>query len=108
MPQNIAEFRIIGRISSIDVRQKVTYVDVAANYNRRQGDEWVQDTHWNKVTCFGRAKESADKAGKGDLVHITGRVRQQNYETESGERKFTSDLIADSFSVLTRANKDDE
>lgn len=100
MPQNISEFRIIGRVSKIDSRQKVSYVDVGANYNRKQGDDWVQDTHWNQVTCFGRSKEAADKANKGDLVHITGRVRQQSYENNDGERRFTSDLIADSFSIL--------
>ena len=33
MPQNIAEFRIIGRIGKITAREKVTYVSVAANYN---------------------------------------------------------------------------
>ena len=40
MPQNIAEFRIIGRVGKINRREKVTFVNVAANYNRRDGDEW--------------------------------------------------------------------
>lgn len=44
MPQNIAEFRIIGRIGKINAREKVKYVSVAANYNRRDGDEWKTDT----------------------------------------------------------------
>src|SRR3546814_21202515 len=42
--QNIAEFRIIGRVGSVDTTDKVTHVSVAANYNRKDGDEWKTDT----------------------------------------------------------------
>lgn len=38
--QNIAEFHIIGRIGKIDAARDVTHVSVAANYNRRDGNEW--------------------------------------------------------------------
>ena len=101
MPQNIAEFRIIGRVSEPEVREKVAYVDVCANYNRQIDGEWEQEPHWNRVTCFGRSRDAAERAGKGDLVHVTGRVRQQKYERE-GAMHYTVDLIADSFSVLAR------
>ena len=43
--QNIAEFRIIGRVGSVDTTDKVTHVSVAANYNRKDGDESVSYTH---------------------------------------------------------------
>lgn len=76
MPQNIAEFRIIGRIGKITPRDKVVYVTVAANYNRRDGEGWKTDTHWNSVTGFSNVREQVDAAEKGDLVHITGRIRE--------------------------------
>ena len=40
MAQNIAEFRIIGRIGAIEIKDKVTYLDVASNYRRKDGKEW--------------------------------------------------------------------
>ena len=43
--QNIAEFHIIGRIGKIDAAKDVTHLSVAANYNRRDGDEWKTDPH---------------------------------------------------------------
>jgi single-strand DNA-binding protein len=79
MPQNIAEFRIIGRIGKITAREKVTYVSVAANYNRRDGDDWKTDTLWNSVVCFSNVGPQVEAAGKGDLVHVTGRVRESNH-----------------------------
>lgn len=104
--QNIAEFRIIGRIGKINEHDKVTKVSVAANYNRQDNGEWTTDTHWNEVTLFGRHIERAAKADKGDLVHIVGRVRQNSYDTEDGKR-YTVELIADGFAVLAKAGDSD-
>ncbi|CAN5227565.1 hypothetical protein BH11PSE5_BH11PSE5_08450 [soil metagenome] len=35
MPRNIAEFRIIGQVGGVDEKEKVTFVNVASNYNRQ-------------------------------------------------------------------------
>ena len=43
--QNIAEFRIIGRIGKIEVKENVTYLSVASNYNRKDGDNWKSPSH---------------------------------------------------------------
>jgi single-strand DNA-binding protein len=102
MPQNIAEFRIIGRIGKITAREKVTYVSVAANYNRRDGDDWKTDTLWNSVVCFSNIGPQVEAAGKGDLVHVTGRVRESNHG-EGNEVSYRTELIADTFSILTKA-----
>jgi single-strand DNA-binding protein len=103
--QNIAEFRIIGRVGKVTEHDKVTKVNVAANYNRQENGEWVTDTHWNEVTLFGKLIERGTKAQKGDLVHVTGRVRQNAYDTSEG-RRYTVELIADGFAVLAKASED--
>ena len=89
--QNIAEFHIIGRIGKIDAAKDVTHLSVAANYNRRDGDEWISDPHWNRVTLFGKLRDRLAKAATGDLVRITGRVRQTSYEAE-GTTRYGVDL----------------
>ena len=103
--QNIAEFRIIGRVGKITTHDKVTKVSVAANYNRQENGEWVTDTHWNEVTLFGKLIERAANSQKGDLVHIAGRVRQNSYEAAEG-RRYTVELIADGFATLVKASED--
>ena len=102
MPQNIAEFRIIGRVGKITPREKVTYVSVAANYNRRDGDDWKTDTHWNSVVCFSNVAQQVSSAAKGDLVHITGRVRESNHG-EGNDVSYRTELIADTFSILAKS-----
>lgn len=101
--QNIAEFHIIGRIGKIDAAKEVTHISVAANYNRRDGDEWKTDTHWNRITLFGKLRDRLAKADTGDLVRVTGRVRQSSYEAD-GQTRYTVDLLADGIAILAKAN----
>lgn len=108
MPQNIAEFRIIGRVGKITPRDRVTFVSVAANYNRRDGDDWKTDTHWNSVVCFANVANQVDAAAKGDLVHITGRVRENQHGGGDGtDTTYRTELIADTFSILAKAPAED-
>ena len=102
--QNIAEFRIIGRVNKVTEHNKVAKLSVAANYNRQEDGEWVTDTHWNEVTLFGRLIERVAKVDKGDLIHVSGRVRQNSYDTADGKR-YTVELIADGFAVLAKARE---
>lgn len=52
---------------------------------------------------FGKLRDRLAKAEKGDLVRITGRVRQTSYEAE-GSTRYGVDMIADGFAVLAKAN----
>jgi single-strand DNA-binding protein len=106
MPQNIAEFRIIGRIGKITARERVTFVSVAANYNRRDGDDWKTDTLWNSVVCFSNVAPQVEAASKGDLVHVTGRVREASHG-EANDLSYRTELIADTFSILAKSEGGD-
>ena len=90
----VAEFEIIGRVAKFDSKEKVTFVDIASHYPRQENDQWVDDTHWNRVTFFGNNIERINKYSVGDLVRVTGRVRQSQYEKD-GETVYVVDLIAE-------------
>src|SRR3546814_12810013 len=98
---------IIVRMGKISEHYKVTKVNVAANYNRQENGEWVTDTHLNEVTLFGKLIERGGKAQKGDLVHITGRVRQNSYDTAEG-RRYTVELSADGFAVPPKGSENED
>lgn len=88
-------------MGGVDQKEKVTFVNVASNYNRQVDGEWQEETHWNRVTCFGKCAEYAISSAKGDMVHITGRVKQTSYDRD-GQTIYSTDLVADSYSVLAR------
>ena len=105
--KNVATFEIIGRVSRNDAYDKVTRITTCSNYNYKdaQSGEWKQDPHWNQVVVFNqRPREAAAKLKKGDLVKITGRIRQSSYEKD-GERVFSQDLIAWSVELVSKPKR---
>jgi single-strand DNA-binding protein len=111
--KNIAEFQIIGRVGVVKKVGSTTHVTIASNYSYKdEGGEWRDDAHWNEVVVFSTttARYIEKYIGKGDLVHARGRVRQNSYERDDGERVFTVDLICNDFSRLAQAadNRDGE
>src|SRR3546814_18996296 len=72
----ISEFHIIGRIGKAAIMDKVAFLDIASNYRRKVDDEWVDDTHWNRVTFFGKLIARVAKMSVVELVHVMGRLPQ--------------------------------
>lgn len=111
--RNIAEFQIIGRLGAVKKVGSATRVTIASNYSYRDSNgNWQDDTHWNEIVIFSKptAKYIDNHLGKGDLVHARGRIRQNSYERDDGERVYTVDLICTDFSRLAQAadNRDAE
>ncbi len=100
----IATFEIIGRVASIQTFEKLTRITTASNYRVKDDKgEWTDDTHWNQVVIFSEKRRAyiAEKIGKGDLVRVTGRLRQSRY-IKDGETIFTTDLVALDFGLLAK------
>src|SRR3546814_20797464 len=76
----ISEFHIIGRIGKAAIMDKVAFLDIASNYRRKVDDEWVDDTHWNRVTFFGKLIARLAQMSVSELVPDTGRFLQSRSE----------------------------
>jgi len=69
---------------------------VAYNHRYRKGDEWVDQPHFFDVRVFGKlARAVGEKYQKGDLVFVEGRLSQEKWETQEGQKKTTVRIIAD-------------
>jgi single-strand DNA-binding protein len=95
--QNIAEFQTIGRIGKIDAGKKVIHISTAAN--RRAGDAWKSNAHWNRATLFGKLFTQPGKTATSDPARITERFRQPSYDAE-GKAPFMADIVADGFAII--------
>jgi single-strand DNA-binding protein len=80
----------------------VTRFSVAATTRRRERDgEWADHTEWFSVTVFGRQAETlAERVAKGTRVYVEGRLESRQYETQSGGKGFSLDVIANEVIVL--------
>jgi single-stranded DNA-binding protein len=100
--RTFAKFEIIGRVGSVNSKDKVTHVAIAANHRfRNAANEWVDEPWWNRVTVFSEHDRRfiADKVRTGELVRVVGRMRDNDYEKD-GQRIFTVDRIVDEFDRL--------
>ncbi|MGD9769457.1 MAG: single-stranded DNA-binding protein [Pseudolabrys sp.] len=104
--RNIAEFTLIGHVGTIKTVGKTARVTICANYPfKDKAGEWKDDPHWNEVTIFAPSiqKYLNEHVGKGDLVHVRGRIRQNSYES-NGQRIYTVDLIGLELGRLAKAS----
>lgn len=91
--KQFAKFNITGRVGKVQILDKVSFVEICANYRRKVGEEWQDDPHWNRVTLFGKLHERAAELKKGDLINLDGRIKQGAHEKD-GAKVYTVDLIA--------------
>ena len=84
--------------------QAVTQFTVAVNRNfRGQDGEWQEETEWFRVVAWGQTGErAAENLRKGNKVYVEGRIQTRQWEDQSGQKRYTTELIADRVAGLER------
>jgi single-strand DNA-binding protein len=63
----------------------------------------VEQTEWHNIVMW---RGLADVAGKylqkGKLVYIEGKLRTRSFEDKAGVKKYTTEVVAENFTVLGR------
>lgn len=67
----------------------------------RQSGERRDETEWHRVTFFNRIAEVAGEyLRKGSLVYIEGRIRTQKWQDQSGQDRYTTEIVAEQMQML--------
>lgn len=87
----------------------VTTMSVAANRNYKDRDgEWQSETEWFRVVCWNEtAERSAEYLRKGDKVYVEGRMQTRQWEDQQGNKRYTTELIANRVTSLERRDRED-
>ena len=68
--------------------------------NRSSGEKTTV-TEWHRIVAFGRLAEiCGEYLSKGKQVYIEGRIRTRSWEDKEGNRKFTTEIIANQMQML--------
>ncbi len=63
----------------------------------------VEQTEWHNIVMWrGLADVSAKYLSKGKLVYIEGKLRTRTYEDREGIRRYTTEIVAENFTLLGR------
>ncbi|MCK4842027.1 MAG: single-stranded DNA-binding protein, partial [Methylococcales bacterium] len=67
----------------------------------RQTGERRDETEWHRVTFFNRIAEVAGEyLRKGSLVYVEGRIRTQKWQDQSGQDRYTTEIVAEQMQML--------
>jgi single-strand DNA-binding protein len=89
--------------------QAVTQFTVATNRRwRDQQGEWQEETEWFRVVVWREAAErAAEQLRKGHKVYVEGRIQTRQWEDQTGNKRYTTELIADRYTSLERRERED-
>lgn len=79
-----------------------TRVSLATNdsYKDKNG-EWKENTQWHNMIAWGKTAERLAKiTDKGMEVAIEGRLVNNNYETKTGEKRFSTEIELTEFVIF--------
>ena len=80
-------------------------VAVERNFKNQNGEketDFINCAMWRKA-----AENLANYTKKGSLIGVEGRIQTRNYENEQGKRVYVTEVLAEKFSFLESAKKDD-
>lgn len=70
------------------------------NYRNAQGEK-VTETQWHNVVAWGKIAEIAENyLQKGNKVAIEGKLVHRVYDDKSGQRKYITEVVANSVMML--------
>lgn len=71
-------------------------IAVDRKFNRNEAD-FIPIVAWNKL-----AENCANYLGKGRLVAVEGRLQVRSYETQDGQKRWATDVVADEVKFLDK------
>jgi len=86
----------------------VANLTIATNESWRSAEgETKEKTEWHRVVIFGKmAETAAEYMKKGQLVYIEGRLQTRSWEDKDNIKRYTTEVLCDSFTMLGRKTDD--
>ena len=108
MSRTINRVELLGRVGADpELRQTqggTAVVQLRLATVRRNGDG-KDETDWHTVVCWAKQAEAvAEYVRKGERVYVSGRLQQQSWETDAGERRSRTEIHAHEVIFLGSGN----
>ena len=89
-----------NQVSNITIAVPRSY----KNENGEYDTDFVDVVLWNGI-----AENTAEYCHKGDIIGVKGRIQTSNYETEDGEKRKSTQIVAEKITFLSSSKdkKDD-
>ncbi|MEK6616246.1 MAG: single-stranded DNA-binding protein [Bacteroidota bacterium] len=77
------------------------------SFRDKHSGEKREQTEWHNIVMWRNLAESVEKSElkKGDKVYLEGKIRTRKWQDKDGNQRFTVDIVADTFTIITRRNR---
>ncbi|MFP3756152.1 single-stranded DNA-binding protein [Cupriavidus sp. SIMBA_020] len=70
-------------------------------YKDKQSGDFKEATEWHRIAFFGKLAEIVGQyLKKGSSVYIEGRIRTRKWQDQSGQEKYSAEIVADQMQML--------
>lgn len=77
-------------------------------YRNRNGER-ITNTEWHNIVLWRGLAEIAEKyVKKGSQLYIEGRIRTRSWDDRDGNKRYTTEIIADNMQMLGKRSEDIE
>ena len=87
----------------------IARISLATNesYTNKHSGEKINNTEWHNLVAKNKVAEIFEKyLSKGDKIYVEGRIKSRKWQNESGEDRYTTEIIVNDFTFLS--NKKDD
>jgi len=95
--------QLIGRLGADPDLRRTSEHSIARLSVATDRHSKAAGTDWHRVTAFDKTAElCAEFLRKGRLIHVEGRIQYSKYTAESGEEKWSTEIIAERVTFLDK------
>jgi single-strand DNA-binding protein len=74
---------------------------------RDKNQNKVEHTEWHNIAMWGKLADIAGKLlRKGSKVYVEGRIKTRSWEDKEGNKRYTTEIIAENFTLLDKKLND--
>lgn len=105
---------LVGRVGKdpevrhLDNNQAVARFTLATNetYKNKSGEK-VTNTEWHNIIVWRSLAEIAGRyVKKGTMLYVEGKIRTRSWDDKDGNKRYTTEIEADNFQMLSTRNED--
>ena len=90
-------------LRTLDGGVSVTSFPLATSETFNKDGQRVEQTEWHNIVMWRGLADLASKfLQKGKLVYIEGKLRTRSFEDKEGIKKYTTEVVAENFTMLGR------
>lgn len=106
---------LVGRVGKdpevrhLDNNMVVARFTLATNETFKKNGEKVTNTEWHNIVVWRTLAEIAGKyVKKGTMLYVEGKIRNRSWDDKDGNKRYTTEIDADNFQMLSSRNDDSQ